>query len=158
MVDWCHHQEHHRAFKPHSKEHRGSFFKLQPHPKEYGWYRVRQRGSFLIQVGFRKNLQRQKFHLRNPEMTLIMWPPCWASISWTRSACWEEMSQQTRPTLSNNGQNNYILISFSLFFSSAIQRIDENKAYIVGNENAISENENAITENHDTITGYHYQT
>ena len=35
--------------------------------------------------------------------------------------------------------------------SSAILRIDENKAYIVANENAIAENENAIAENKNAI-------
>ena len=47
---------------------------------------------------------------------------------------------------------------FSLFFRQAVLRIDENKAYIVSNENAIAENhvaialnQNAIAENHDAI-------
>ena len=49
-------------------------------------------------------------------------------------------------------------ISVFSLFSLAIRRIDENKAYIVANENAIAENhdaialnQNATTENHATI-------
>ena len=44
------------------------------------------------------------------------------------------------------------------YFSTTNRRVDENKAYIVANENAIAENhdtialnQNAITENHDAI-------
>ena len=67
----------------------------------------------------------------------------------------------TRPTLSNHGQTNLISFLFLSSISSAIRRIDENKAYIVANENAIAENENAIAENknaiaenENAITGY----
>merc|ERR1712037_78067 len=35
----------------------------------------------------------------------------------------------------------------------AVLRIDENKAYIVSNENAIAENHDAIAENENTIVG-----
>ena len=60
----------------------------------------------------------------------------------------------TRPTLSNHGQTNLISILFLSSISSAILRIDENKAYIVANENAIAENEIAIAENENAIAGY----
>ena len=36
-------------------------------------------------------------------------------------------------------------------FSATNLRVDENKAYIVANENAIAENQNAIAVNHETI-------
>ena len=64
------------------------------------------------------------------------------------------MSLPTRPTLSNHGQTNLISILFLSSISLAVRRIDENKAYIVANENAIAENENAIAENENAITGY----
>ena len=39
-------------------------------------------------------------------------------------------------------------------FSTTNLRVDENKAYIVANENAIAENHDAIVENEKTIVGY----
>ena len=43
---------------------------------------------------------------------------------------------------------------FVFFFRQAVLRIDENKAYIVSNENAIAGNHDAIAEIEDTIIGY----